>query len=354
MTIASSLLRRRRVLLLCVASVLLHYLTINWVSARIGMPAAERPDGTATIVAELHAPPAPVPVPAPAPAARPKPVPKAPPEPAPPPEPDPEPEAQAGAPSAEPAVQSATPAEPEAAEVQAETARPAREGRRMRASVPPSSELALDVSRTDAGGAKFSGVGSMRWTTDGQHYSMQVEAGLNMVITRLNLIVTTSEGAIGEGGFEPREATEKRRGRSQTATHFNREQGTITFSASPGSVPLVPGAQDKATLPLQLAAMARADPGQFDAGIDILVGDDKDATVYRFLVVGKEEIETSLGSMVAWHLSRPPRPGAYSAQLDIWLAPRHGWYPVQIRNTEANGAVTTQTVSKITLTESGK
>jgi hypothetical protein len=172
-----------------------------------------------------------------------------------------------------------------------------------------------------------------------------------MVVTRLNLLVSTSEGAIGEAGFEPQEATEKRLNRSKTATHFNREQGLITFSASAATVPLAPGAQDKTSLPLQLTAIARADPGQFDGSIDITVGGEKEATVYRFIVVGKEEIETSLGSMVAWHLSRPARPGHYSAQLDIWLAPKHGWYPVQIRNTEANGAVTTQTVSKITLTE---
>ena len=30
------------------------------------------------------------------------------------------------------------------------------------------------------------------------------------------------------------------------------------------------------------------------------------------------------------------------------------WYPVQMRNTEASGALTTQTVSNITMTESGK
>jgi hypothetical protein len=354
MTIASSLLRRPRVLLLCAASVLLHYLTINWVSARVGMPAAEHPDGTATIVAELHAPPAQAPVPAAAPVPRSKPVVKAAAKRAPPAEPAPQPQAQASAPPAEPEVQSPTPAETVAAEVQDEAASEPVQGRRLQASVPPSSELTLDITRTDAGGAKFSGTGSMRWKTDGQHYSMQVEAGLDMLITRLNLIVTTSEGAIGEEGLEPREASEARRGRAKTATHFNREQGVITFSASPASVPLAAGAQDKTTLPLQLAALARANAGQFDGGIDILVGEEKDATVFHFELVGKEEIETGMGGTVAWHLTRPPRPGAYSAKLDIWLAPRHGWYPVRIRNTEANGAVTTQTVSKITLTEPGK
>src|ERR1700741_1510560 len=73
MTLASSLLRRRRVLVLCAVTVLLHYLTIGWVGARIGIDAPSAPpEKTPTaIVARLHAP---VPVAAPsAPAKVPKP-----------------------------------------------------------------------------------------------------------------------------------------------------------------------------------------------------------------------------------------------------------------------------------------
>ena len=36
---------------------------------------------------------------------------------------------------------------------------------------------------------------------------------------------------------------------------------------------------------------------------------------------------------------------------DYGLAPSLQWYPVQIRNTEASGALTTQTVSKITVSD---
>ena len=63
----------------------------------------------------------------------------------------------------------------------------------------------------------------------------------------------------------------------------------------------------------------------------------------------QEELETKLGKLMTWHLSRPPKPGSYNSRLEVWLAPEHDWYPVQIRNTEASGAVTTQTVTKIVL-----
>jgi len=120
-----------------------------------------------------------------------------------------------------------------------------------------------------------------------------------------------------------------------------------SFSATQAAYPLAPGAQDKASVPLQLAAIARGDPGQLAGDIEIQVGQDRDASVYRFVVLGEEEIDTRLGKLRTLRLSRPPKPGSYSARLDIWLAPDHGWYPVQICNIEANGAVTTQTVNKI-------
>jgi hypothetical protein len=166
--------------------------------------------------------------------------------------------------------------------------------------------------------------------------------------------VLTSEGAVAATGFAPVKMTEKRRGRALTATHFDWQHDKITFSSSQKTVDLMPGAQDKASVPLQLTAIARGDPAQLAGDIEIQVGEDRDAVVFRFIVVGQEEIETKLGRLQAVHLSRPPKEGSYRSRLDIWLAPARGWYPVQIRNTEANGAVTTQTVNNIALTATGK
>jgi hypothetical protein len=147
--------------------------------------------------------------------------------------------------------------------------------------------------------------------------------------------------------------TEKRRGRAMTATHFNRQEGTLTFSASSLKYPLVPGAQDKASVPLQMTAIARGDSKQLSGNIDILVGEDRDASVFTFTVAGQEQIDTPLGRIATWHLVRPPKPGSYNSRLELWLAPDHGWYPVQIRNVEASGAVTTQTASKIVIQQAG-
>lgn len=226
--------------------------------------------------------------------------------------------------------------------------------RRYKVHLPPSAKFDMAVARVDADGTKWTGSASMTWHTDGSRYDASLEAGVSLLVTRVNLLVLRSEGVIDDYGIAPVRVTEKRTRRAETATHFNRDQGTITFSASERSYPLLTGAQDKATVPFQLGGIGRADVNQFGGDIDLQVGDEKEATIFRFQLVGEEELNTKMGKLVTWHLTRPPKPGTYSSRLDIWLAPGMNWYPVQMRNTEASGALTTQTVSNITMTESGK
>ena len=378
MTFFSLISRQRRALALVAASGLLHYLAIDWVGAHIGpeqrTPARATP---ATIVAQLHTDSAPAPA-KPMAAPPPRPARAAPPKP----RPRPEPVAEAEAPVPEPVAEAAAPApgEPAAAAPVQQAGAPAAAddnkgsvetppapdkavaapepqmspgARRYKVNLPPPTELSLDVARTDADGARWNGVAAMTWRTDGSKYKMMVEAGISVIITRVNLLVMTSEGQIDDAGIAPVLATQKKKGRARTDIHFNRDEGRITFSASERSLPLPAGAQDQATLPFQLAGIGRADVNQFSSDIEITVGDDKDATVFRFNVVGQEELDTPLGKIATWHLARPPRQGAYNSRLDVWLAPSRDWLPVQIRNTEASGAVTTQSVSKIVTLEAG-
>lgn len=226
-------------------------------------------------------------------------------------------------------------------------------GRRYKVQLPPSATFEMDVARVDADGTKWTGSAVMAWHTDGSTYRASVEAGVSLLVTRLNLLVLRSEGTIDDHGIAPDRSTEKRARRAETATHFNRSgerSGTISFSASDRSFPLLAGAQDKATVPFQLAGIGRADINQFGGDIDIQVGEDKAASLFRFQLVGEDELNTKMGKLVTWHLTRPPMPGTYSSRLDIWLAPGMQWYPVQMRNAEASGALTTQTISNIKIT----
>jgi hypothetical protein len=337
---------------------------LGWLNGQLGhrqLPAFGAPEMLAELVPAqdklVVPPPAPLPL-------RSAPLPPLPPPPptvqlaaadaAPPalPVPVPAPEAPAGtAPAAAPVVApvvTMAPAEP----APAPAAPPPPLAPSYRVDLPPSSNLAMDVDRVDADGRHWTGEADFNWNITPDSYRIKFTVGIRLLFARVNLLELASEGTTGDTGFVPSLMTEKRRGRSLTATHFNRNDGSITFSASQNKYPLSAGAQDKASVPLQLAAIARADPGQLKGGVDLQVAEDRDATVFHFVLLGQEDIDTRLGRLHAWHLSRPPKPGSYNSRLDIWLAPERGWYPVRIRNTEASGAVTTQTVTTIMMTGS--
>lgn len=367
---------RRRKIVLGAVTVLLHLAVLDWFSAQVGRPRGESLRREAPlVVAELvetpaTPPPQPRPLPlTPPPALAPPPLPRLPPEPV---EVDeagpgtadgaqPAPAAAAGelaagqgsAPNAAADVQSPQAAAQAQPAAEPAPSKPAPEARHYKVDLPPAAEIQLAVARTDANGTQWSGDALLAWTLTPTSYKIRVEAGITVVFAHVNLLTLTSEGAVGDEGFMPTLMTEKRRGRSMTATHFNRKDGKLSFSASEANYPLVWGAQDKASVPLQLTAIARGDPQQLSGNIDILVGEDRDASVFSFVVLGQEQIDTGMGRIATWHLSRPPKPGSYNSRLDLWLAPDYGWVPVQIRNLEASGAVTTQTANKIVMKNSG-
>ncbi|MET3118227.1 hypothetical protein AAKU64_002458 [Undibacterium sp. GrIS 1.8] len=220
----------------------------------------------------------------------------------------------------------------------------------FKVSPPPSALLELQLIRSEANGNPFYGVGEINWHVSDRAYSMSVDAGVNLLVTTLNLLKIKSEGKITEAGIAPVTSSESRRNRSETAIHFNYEEKLVSFSSSNKSLPLADGAQDKASVLMQLAGIGYADPSQFRTGREIViqVAEERDATNFQFVILGQEELKNKLGTFNTWHVVRPPRPGAYNSQLDVWFAPDKNWYPVQVRNTESSGAITTQIVTKIT------
>lgn len=216
--------------------------------------------------------------------------------------------------------------------------------------IPESVEMHMEVTHTKVNGSPTVGVGQLSWDVYNNQYQIKMQVGVNLLFTTLNLFTISSEGAIGDAGLMPRISTDARRNRAETAIHFDHAAGTITLSAGNKTVPLSAGAQDAASLLMQLAAIGNANPAQFREGnsFAIQVAEGRDVAEFMFNVIGEEMIESKLSEtaeLKAVHISRPPRPGSYNSRLDIWLAPEKKWYPVQIRNTESNGNVTNQTVT---------
>ncbi len=203
-----------------------------------------------------------------------------------------------------------------------------------RVSLPPSAELSYDVVGL-RNGSRISGHAKVIWKQDGQRYSLTGEVGV-LVFT---LISYKSVGEVGQIGLAPTTYAEKRIGRSQTNTHFQRDRNSISFSASTGTYPYKGGEQDRSTWIWQLASLGRGDPGKFESGLvfDMSVAGHKSLDGWRVYVNGRENIELPQGTISTWRLSVIPGENSFDKQFDLWLAPDRDWYPVMLRHLDKAG-----------------
>ncbi len=171
------------------------------------------------------------------------------------------------------------------------------------------------------------------WRTSKGRYSLEFDG----VAGRLS-----SRGIAGDDGITPILATETRQDGS-TTTSFDETTGEVRFGADGVPAPGALGVQDRASVLVQLAAIALGRPEQLQNEISIAVAGASRVTAERYQVIGQEDVDTGIGSMPAWHLARRAAPG--EARLELWLAPSQDWLPVQLRLSGADGRVETQTLS---------
>jgi hypothetical protein len=343
---------------LAIASMLLHLIALYWASDNIGIPSHPQ-QKSAVFVANLHASGSPEPAALPKPKLQSRPAttirkrPHV--QPAP-------PETQttvfeSAAPAStvagtvQPAPDPLPPPEDKAPAVSAKTADVASEPTAIHYKIDPapSAELKYDVQALREGQTVY-GRGKIHWQTDGGKYSIAGEAGV-LFFTVLNF---RSEGRLDDFGVAPVIYSEKRFRKSETNTHFNRdERNSISFSASTASYPCTGGEQDRASIIWQLVGIGRGDSEKFvpGAAIDLFVAGVRDAETWRIHVIGQEDIEVGTGKTNTWHIVRAPRSGSYDQQLDIWLAPAQQWYPVKLRYTETNGDYLDMSLSSLNMAQ---
>ena len=339
-----------------VASILLHLIALEWAKGVISIPNwHDEPVNTVTVQLEAPAEPAPV-VTEPKPQPKPAPKPRAhiAPKPAPPvapvvpavPEPTPdvtpttaltqdtpannEPTADAKS-STEPPADQMPPTASEAKTPPERSSLP-----HYKVDLPPSVEVKYDVKRMSGDGTSITGSGMIRWENAGSNYSVNGQASKFF----LNILHFKSEGILDDYGIAPNLYSQQAMLRSETNTHFNRdERNSISFSSSKLSLPRKGGEQDRASVMWELAGIGRGDQEKFipDARIDLFVAGDHDGEIWKIMVLGQEEIETGSGTTMAWHVVRTPSPGSHDDKIDIWLAPQYEWSPIQILYTYKNG-----------------
>ncbi|MFC5497054.1 DUF3108 domain-containing protein [Caenimonas terrae] len=242
----------------------------------------------------------------------------------------PEPVAAVAAASAEPAVAAASAPPPliDSPPPAAPTTAPAAA---IALAIPGSVRLKYAVNGV-VKGQRWSLNGQLLWRHDGSRYEARLEYSAPLLPSRAQ----QSTGSITPEGLAPQRFSDK--SRTEQATHFVRDKGTLVFSNNAPELPLPPGAQDRLSVFLQLASMLAAAPAKFPPGTEITmqtVG-TRDAQAWVFTVEGEESLDLPGGRVATRKLVRQPR-GEYDIRVELWLGTGMDYVPVRIRLTQSNG-----------------
>lgn len=181
-------------------------------------------------------------------------------------------------------------------------------------------------------GFTVAGQAELLWRHDGSNYEARLETSAPMLPARIQ----RSTGRITAEGLAPLRFSD--RARSEEAAHFDREAGKVMFSTNRPEAALLPGAQDRLSVLLQLGALIAGDPARFGPGTDITVqtAGTREADLWLFTVEGEEELALAGGAVRGLKLTRLPRK-EFDQKLELWLGPGLDYAPVRLRLTQPNG-----------------
>ena len=243
------------------------------------------------------------------------------------------------APPADTVVAQAASAEP--AQAEPPNAEPAPAGKPLPPAQPPASTRLQYVVAGQAKGFHYNATGTLDWELGDGRYSARMEMRMPLLGSR----VQTSAGGIGPEGLMPERFADK--GRSERAAHFERDTHRIRFSINTPDAELLPGAQDRLSLFLQVAGLLQARPQAYAAGqvIDMQVAGTADAEIWRFQVGEESTLALPAGELRVRHLVRQPRK-EFDSTVEMWLAPELHHLPVRLKVTQANGDMADQQLSQ--------
>lgn len=174
--------------------------------------------------------------------------------------------------------------------------------------------------------------GELLWRHDGQVYEARLEVSALFIGSRSQ----TSRGRITAQGLTPERFGDQ--GRREQAAHFDWAQNQVIFSANTPPVPLSPGAQDRLSIMLQMAARVAGQPSAYPPGTQVPVQtiSARESETWVIEVEAHETLKLPGGELETLRLVRQPR-RPFDQRIEVWLAPALGHLPARIRITNANG-----------------
>ncbi|MCW7539604.1 DUF3108 domain-containing protein [Aquabacterium sp. A7-Y] len=180
------------------------------------------------------------------------------------------------------------------------------------------------------------GTGELAWQPQAQAYRLSIEGRVALIGSVLQ---QTSVGVLSAHGLSPTRFTDRRRGRPEQAAEFRRDIGKITFSAAAAEYRLLPGAQDRVSWMVQLAAIAQADPRRVAAGRSVVlyvVGARGDADLWEFRSEGVQPLAVGERRLRAVKLVRRGS-REHDTRAEVWLDPGRQHLPVSARLDDGRG-----------------
>ena len=226
---------------------------------------------------------------------------------------------------------SAVTAAPQPPVMESPSATPSATERALQVTIAPPMKLRYLVTG-ESKRLPYSASGELVWQHEGSRYSASLEIGAFLIGSRRQ----TSQGQLTSQGLQPERFGDK--SRSEQAAHFEHDKGKVIFSANTPDAALLPGAQDRLSLLLQLGAMLAGEPQRYPPGATISVQtvSAREADQWQFMVDEPESLSLPAGSMSAIKLTRNPR-RQYDVKVELWLAPHLNHLPVRVKLTQANG-----------------
>lgn len=184
---------------------------------------------------------------------------------------------------------------------------------------------------------------------DGRRYSVTTEAR-TVGVARLFKKVDEkreSRGAITSEGLRPSMFRQERNGKAPNVATFDWDKRTLTLDEGGDveTVPLAPATFDQTSLAYAYVFAEPPTAGKFG----VHVTDGKRVVDYELAFVGRERIETAMGTLDTLHY-RKVLVGDDRRGFEFWIAP--AWYrlPVRIRIVEKDGTAIDSQVVKIDVT----
>lgn len=203
--------------------------------------------------------------------------------------------------------------------------------RTLPTTLPGSATWHYDLTSSSRGVAGR-GSATLAWRQDEDRYEIVLTMALPDGRTRIQ----RSAGRVDAHGLAPDRFSD--RARTEEAAHFDRASSRVVFSSQRPAAALRPGAQDRASVLLQLASLVAADPARWraDTRWTAQVAGTREADEWTFVAQGEELLDGPAGPLPTIRLLRAAR-GPYDWALTLWLAPGGDYGPVRLRLTAPGG-----------------